>query len=319
MSSANKLFAILKISPSARNLLHQYGIETSKMSPSGNRGTLLKEDVLKYISEKSLAPKNLAEESAATKSEKKKPASKVPTSFYVDIELTNMRRTIAKRLTESKSSTPHAYMSIKCFMDDLLKLRAQLKDQSVAVSVNDLIVKAAALALKQVPEMNCQWDKTKNAALLIPDVDISFAVATPSGLITPIIRNANRLTLAEINLTSRNLINKAKEGKLQPNDFMGGTFSISNLGMFDIDHFTGVINPPQAAILAVGSTKKVFVGEPDNYKMRSRMTVALSYDARVADEETVALFMEKIQNNLEQPNILLNSDGTSQRRLSALL
>lgn len=232
-----------------------------------------------------------------------------------------MRRTIAKRLTESKSSTPHAYMSIKCFMDELLSLRAHLKAQSVTVSVNDLLVKAVGLALAQVPAMNCQWDKAADRAVLIPEVDISIAVATPTGLITPIIRNANRLTLAEINLASRSLIGKAKEGKLQPADFLGGTFSISNLGMYEIDHFTGVINPPQAAILAVGSTRKIFVGESEeDCTLRSQMTVSLSYDARAVDEETVATFMEALQANLQAPEVLLHSDGTSnRRRLAAMI
>lgn len=305
-----------KMGPSARNLLHKYGIDSTQTKATGNRGTLLKEDVLRFITEKKLSPKPFSDQSSSGKATT---GSKAPKSFYVDIELTNMRRTIAKRLTESKSGTPHAYMSIKCFMDDVLQLRSKLKNEAISVSVNDLIVKASALALKQVPEMNCLWDAASNSAKLQPDVDISIAVATPTGLITPIIRNANRLTLAEINMASRELINKAKDGKLQPNDFIGGTFSISNLGMYDIDYFTGVINPPQAAILAVGSTKKMFTGEPDNFKLRSRMTVSLSYDARAIDEETVAQFLEKLQGNLEQPNLLLNSDGTSRRRLSALL
>lgn len=320
-------FGTLKIAPAARNLLHQYGLEVAAATATGNRGTLLKEDVLRLISSKSLSPKSGSEQQKSTSSSPTKKAASTSTassssaSRYIDLELTSMRRTIAKRLTESKTTTPHAYMSIKCFMDELLALRANLKAQhAVTVSVNDLLVKAVGIALAQVPAMNCQWDKAADRAVLIPEVDISIAVATPTGLITPIIRGANRLTLAEINLASRTLIGKAKEGKLQPNDFIGGTFSISNLGMYDVDHFTGVINPPQAAILAVGSTRKVFVGEPEAAQLRSQMTVSLSYDARAVDEETVAGFMERLQANLEKPEVLLHSDGTSnRRRLAAML
>lgn len=321
-------FGTLKIAPAARNLLHQYGLEVAAATATGNRGTLLKEDVLRLISSKSLSPKSASEQQKSTSSSPTKKVASTSTatsspsaSRYIDLELTSMRRTIAKRLTESKTTTPHAYMSIKCFMDELLALRANLKSQhAVTVSVNDLLVKAVGIALAQVPAMNCQWDKAADRAVLIPEVDISIAIATPTGLITPIIRGANRLTLAEINLASRTLIGKAKEGKLQPNDFIGGTFSISNLGMYDIDHFTGVINPPQAAIIAVGSTRKVFVGEPEAAQLRSQMTVSLSYDARAVDEETVAGFMERLQANLEKPEVLLHSDGTSnRRRLAAML
>lgn len=314
----------LKISPSARLLLDHYKIDVNQLSPTGPKGALIKEDVMNFISQNNLKPHNLSviEKSVdpvMTKTTTKSQAEAIPATPYIDIELTSMRRTIAKRLTESKQSTPHAYMSIKCFMDEAIRLRAQLKNQSIPVSLNDLIVKAVGVALKQVPSMNCQWDNSRNTSQLLRNVDVSIAVATPTGLITPIIRNANRLTFEEINATSRDLINRAKDGKLQPDEFVGGSFSISNLGMYDIDNFTGVINPPQAGILAVGSTKKVFIGDADNYQLRSRMCMSLSYDAQAVDEETAALFLETLQSNLENPFKLLHTDGTTNRRLSALI
>lgn len=312
-------FGTLKVAPAARNLLHQYGLDIGAATATGNRGTLLKEDVMRLIASKSLSPKS-QQASEFSASQTKKAAPTQNGARYIDHELSSMRKTIAKRLTESKSSTPHAYMAIKIGMDELLALRANLKKQSMAVSVNDLLVKAVGLALKQVPAMNCQWDKAAERVVLLPEVDISIAVATPTGLITPIIRGANRLTVSEVALASKDLIAKAKDGKLKPEEFIGGSFSISNLGMFDVDHFTGVINPPQAAILAVGATKKVFVGEPESYQIRSQMTVALSYDARAVDEETVAVFLEALQANLENPDVLLRSDGSSnRRRLSAMI
>ncbi|OTF77019.1 pyruvate dehydrogenase protein X component-like protein, partial [Euroglyphus maynei] len=243
----------IKISPSARNLIDQYGIEMSTVQPTGNRGVMMKEDVLKFIQHNSLQPKDLSvnqREIVCTKSEASSNLAKSDSSFF-DIEISNMRRTIAKRLTESKSNIPHAYMRIKCSMDGLLKLRKYYKEKSSSVSLNDMIVKATALALKQTPTMNCQWNSESETIRIVPDIDVSIAVATPTGLITPIIKNANRLSLEEISNCSKELIGKAKDGKLQPQEFIGGTFSISNLGMYDIDHFVGVINPPQAAILAV--------------------------------------------------------------------
>lgn len=306
-----------KVSPVARNLLHFYGIDTKLVKASGPKGTLLKEDVVGYIAQNKLSPKAESETKSAEKS-KASPSSASDNKF-TDIELTSMRRTIAKRLTESKISTPHAYMSGRAMLDNVMQLRAELKKKSIAVSINDIIVKAVGLALKQVPEMNCQWNPQTESLAYLNEVDISVAVATPTGLITPIIRHANRLALDEINAVSRDLISRAKEGKLQPNEFVGGSFSISNLGMFDIDHFTAVINPPQAAILAIGSAKKVYVGEPDDYKLRSIMTSTLSFDARAISEDVAAAFLEQLQKNLEEPDILLNSDGTRNRRLSALL
>ncbi|XP_046910897.1 pyruvate dehydrogenase protein X component [Dermatophagoides farinae] len=311
----------IKISPSARNLMDQYGIEMSTIQPTGNRGVMMKEDVLKFIQQNSLQPKNLSviQEKEASKMPKDSSSPAKSDTPFFDIEISNMRRTIAKRLTESKSNIPHAYMRIKCSMDGLLKLRKDYKEKSLSVSLNDMIVKATALALKQTPAMNCQWDSECETIRIVPDIDVSIAVATPTGLITPIIKNANCLSLEEISNNSKELIVKAKDGKLQPHEFIGGTFSISNLGMYDIDHFVGVINPPQAAILAVGATRQRFFGEPDDYHICNQTIMSLSYDARAINEELAAHFMEKLRDNLEDTDLLITSDGSIHRRLSSFI
>ncbi|UXI16705.1 ribosomal protein S20 [Sarcoptes scabiei] len=313
----------MKISPSARHLIKSYKIEASSIKPTGPHGILIKDDVLNFVRNNHLKSSNDLSSLEETEFHRSKsdisPVQSKGNENFIDIEITNMRRTIAKRLTESKSSIPHAYMSIKCRMDKLLNLRKNLKQKSLSISLNDMMVKAVALALKQCPQMNCRWNESSHQIEFTKSVDISIAVATPTGLITPIIKNANQLTLEEISIQSKKLIEKAKDNKLQPEDFLGGTFSISNLGMFDIDHFVGVINPPQAAILAIGSTRPKFFGDPEDYHLGHQTILSLSYDCRAIDEETSADFLEKIQNNIEEPEILLHSDGSKNRRLSAFI
>ena len=207
-------------------------------------------------------------------------------------------------------------MTANCAMDEVINTRKVLKDSGIKVSVNDFIIKATAIALKKVPQINCSWNESTSTIQMSPTVDISIAVATPNGLITPIVKNANYLDLETIGKTVKSLAEKAKEGKLQPNEFMGGSFSISNLGMFGITEFSAVINPPQSAIMAVGSSRLVF-DEDEN--VRSVMTVTLSYDGRVIEEDVAAKFLEVIKSTLEDPLLLQNSDGSDNRRLNALI
>ncbi|OAY75292.1 Dihydrolipoyllysine-residue acetyltransferase component 1 of pyruvate dehydrogenase complex, mitochondrial [Ananas comosus] len=167
-------------------------------------------------------------------------------------------RSLQKRLMESKQSTPHLYLSKDVMLDPLIAFRNELKEQhNVKVSVNDIVIKAVALALRNVPEANAYWSTEKEEPELCGSVDISIAVATEKGLMTPIIRNADEKTLTAISSEVKELAEKARAGKLAPNQFQGGTFSISNLGMYPVDHFCAIINPPQAAILAVGRGNKV--------------------------------------------------------------
>lgn len=173
---------------------------------------------------------------------------------FTDIPNSNMRKVIAKRLTESKTTVPHAYSIIECDLESVMKLRKLYKTKyDTNISVNDVIIKACSLALKDVPEANSKWDPVAKKIVFNKDVDISVAVATPTGLITPIITNANTRGIVDINNTVKDLANRAKVGKLKPEEYQGGSFSISNLGMFGVSHFSAVINPPQACILAVGS------------------------------------------------------------------
>ncbi|CAK75228.1 unnamed protein product (macronuclear) [Paramecium tetraurelia] len=224
---------------------------------------------------------------------------------YVDTELTNMRLTIAARLLESKTTIPHYYLTMTVTMDKVLKVREELnKLQKVKISVNDFIIKASALALKDVPQANSQWHGTYIRKFA--NADISIAVATDAGLITPIVFNAGSKGLGTIASTVKELADKAKANKLKPQEFIGGTFTISNLGMFGIDQFIAVINPPQSAILAVGKTSKRFV--PDEHgqpKVESQMDVTLSCDHRVVDGAVGAQWLQRFKYYIEDPNTLL--------------
>jgi len=238
---------------------------------------------------------------------------------YVDIPNSNMRKVIAKRLTESKSTVPHFYTSIECEVDDLMKLRKRLQsDFDVNVSVNDLVIKSAALALRDVPRVNSKWSKQLNAidSSMSHRVDISVAVATPNGLITPIVTDADKRGLADINSTVKDLATRARDGKLKPDEYQGGSFSISNLGMFGISSFSAVINPPQACILAVGAgIKKVLPpklpteGVSGDSKPKPRVvttvTVQLSADRRVVDEAVASQFLQVFQGYLSNPVTML--------------
>ena len=227
-----------KISPSVRNLLEQFNINANRVPATGPKNILLKSDVLGYIQSNNLKSVDLTSSTTAFAKPSQQPAGQQRTAAaarstensYVDIELSNMRRTIAKRLTESKSTIPHAYMDVACNVNNAIKYQAELKKQKIAASFNDIIIKAVALALKKVPEVNSIFNADKQAIELSRSVDVSVAVATENGLITPIVFNANQLSISEINAQVKHLAGKAREGKLQPNEFIGGSFSISNLG-----------------------------------------------------------------------------------------
>nr|XP_045581434.1 dihydrolipoyllysine-residue acetyltransferase component of pyruvate dehydrogenase complex, mitochondrial-like [Procambarus clarkii] len=256
--------------PSVRLLLEQYGLSASQVPAGGPHGRLLKGDVLQAIKDKNLQPRPLT---AVALPEVPKPATAsgsltAPTSpivshplpiidisddgFY-DIEVTNMRRTIAKRLTQSKGGIAHSYGTIDCCVDKLVALRKQYKKEGISVSINDLIIKAVAVALNRCPEMNCVW---RGDQLVMADqVDISIAVATPAGLITPIIHGADTLGVEDIATKVHDLAGRARENKLKLDEFQGGTFTISNLGMFGISEFSAIINPPQCGILAIGGSR----------------------------------------------------------------
>ncbi|RUS83566.1 hypothetical protein EGW08_008672 [Elysia chlorotica] len=296
------------VGPSVKKLLQEYHIRASSVSPSGPGGALLKGDVLNYISANKLDKKvQVAPSPAAPKAASKPSPAAAPAppggpsagGNYVDIPLTNMRRVIAKRLTESKMTIPHAYATIDSNIGAIAELRNTLKADGIKVSVNDFIIKASALALQRVPRINAIW---QNETLkLSPSVDISVAVATPTGLITPIVFGASYLSVDQIGNTVKELAGKAKEGKLQPHEYQGGSFSISNLGMFGISDFTAVINPPQVAIMAVGTGRPVASMSGPLTKMK----VTLSYNSSAISDLEATRFLEEFRHAIEHPQTML--------------
>ncbi|XP_054721647.1 pyruvate dehydrogenase protein X component, mitochondrial-like [Uloborus diversus] len=283
------------IGPSVRKLLQDYGIKYSLITGSGPHNILLKGDVLNYIKDKNIKQKSFESELPKTPD-----VTFIEKQQYVDIPVTSMRKTIARRLTESKTSIPHAYASVDCKIDNILKFRKQLKDDGISVSMNDFVIKSAASALSQMPSVNVI--NVNDTPKSMQSVDISIAVATESGLITPIVKDADKLNLEAISSQVKSLAVKAREGKLKPEEFQGGSFTISNLGMFGISEFSAVINPPQGAILAVGSSKIVF----EDFEPRQKIRVTLSYDSRMIDESEAGKFLNRFRINMENPtNILL--------------
>mmetsp|Transcript_20356 Transcript_20356/g.43622 ORF Transcript_20356/g.43622 Transcript_20356/m.43622 type:complete len:311 (-) Transcript_20356:155-1087(-) len=238
----------------------------------------------------------------------------VPPSLYSDTPASNMRKVISRRLTESKSTVPHFYTSIEIPLDNVLSLRKLLQKKfETKVSVNDFIIKASAMALRDVPELNATYDSKTLSQRTFSDVDISVAVATPTGLITPIVPSTHALTLTGISAKVKDLATRARDNKLKPEEYQGGTFCISNLGMFGISEFSAVINPPQGAILAVGGGERKIVpgrvdvesGEKEKPRIQTTITARLSADRRVVDEATVGLFMGALKEYLNEPKLMM--------------
>jgi pyruvate dehydrogenase E2 component (dihydrolipoamide acetyltransferase) len=222
---------------------------------------------------------------------------------YSEEKVSQMRKVIARRLTESKQTVPHFYLSLDCELDALLKLRKELNTQGEAagikLSVNDLIIKATAAALKKVPQANAAW--AEDAIVYYNRADISVAVATDAGLITPIIKDAWSKGLGTISSEMKDLAKRARDNKLKPEEFQGGTFSISNLGMFGITDFSAIINPPQGCILAVGKGEPRPVVKDGALAIATVMTCTLSVDHRVVDGAVGAQFMQAFQDLIQNP------------------
>ncbi|KAK7058859.1 hypothetical protein VNI00_001483 [Paramarasmius palmivorus] len=283
-------------SPIAKKIALERGVPLSKVKGSGPNGRILREDVEKY--------KPTAE--AATSTASQPPAAQSPD--YVDTPISNMRSVIGSRLTQSKQELPHYYVTVDVSMDKVLKLREVFnktlgeKDPSAKLSVNDFIVKAVACALSDVPEANSAW--LGDVIRTYKNADISVAVATPTGLITPIVKNANTKGLASISAETKALAKKARDGKLAPSEYQGGTFTISNLGMYGVSHFTAIINPPQSCILAVGATEPKVVPAPEEergFKFVQSMKVTLSSDHRTVDGAVAARWLSAFKGYMENP------------------
>jgi pyruvate dehydrogenase E2 component (dihydrolipoamide acetyltransferase) len=222
---------------------------------------------------------------------------------FTDIPITGMRRVIANRLAESEV-VPHYFLTVDCELDALLKLRSEINEGlGIKTSVNDYVIKAAALALRKQPMVNASW--SEDAILKWEEAHVSVAVALPDGLITPIIKNADRKTIPEISAEMRDLAERAKAGKLKLDEFQGGTISISNLGMFGTKQFTAVINPPQSAIIAIGAGEKRPVVKNDQLAVATVMSCTGTFDHRVVDGALGAQFMAAFKKLIEAPAALL--------------
>ncbi|XP_052444631.1 dihydrolipoyllysine-residue acetyltransferase component of pyruvate dehydrogenase complex, mitochondrial [Carassius gibelio] len=295
-------------SPLAKKLAAEKGIDIAQVTGTGPDGAVTKKDIDTFVPPKP-APTPAAPPTP-TPSPPAAPAfAAVPTGTFTDIPISNIRRVIAQRLMQSKQTIPHYYLSIDVNMDQVVELRkelnAELKADNLKLSVNDFIIKASALACLKVPEANSSWMDTIIRQNHV--VDVSVAVSTPVGLITPIVFNAHIKGLATISKDVASLAAKAREGKLQPHEFQGGTFTISNLGMYGIKHFSAIINPPQACILAVGGSEKRLL-PADNEKgfdVASMMSVTLSCDHRVVDGAVGAQWLAEFRKFLEKPYTML--------------
>jgi len=287
----------VKASPLAKRIAKEEGVAISAIAGSGPHGRVVKDDVLNFV-------RNGSAKSGVI--------HRNPQEFYV-IKNNNIRKVIAKRLLESKQNVPHFYLSCELRVDKLNELRNAINEVAphdengnplYKISINDLVIKAVAMALKKVPQANSSWND--DGVLIYNNIDIAMAVAIDGGLITPIIKNADQKSIQEISKEAKALAKKARDGKLAPEEFQGGTFSISNLGMFGIDNFSAIINPPQSCILAVARAVEKPIVEHGQIRIGHSMNVTLSSDHRVVDGAVGAEFLKALRRYIEHPilNIL---------------
>jgi pyruvate dehydrogenase E2 component (dihydrolipoamide acetyltransferase) len=277
----------IKASPLAKKMAADKGVDLKNIAGSGPHGRIVAQDLEGATSSKQRAP--------ITSSGKDQ-----------SINVSMMRQTIAKRLLAAKNQAPHFYLTRRIVMDQSLAWRARLNAKdSIRVSVNDIVMMAAAKALMQHPGVNASWQE--ETIVQYGSVHMAMAVALPTGLITPVIRNCDQLGVFAISEAAKDLGAKAKSNQLKPEDYQGGTFTVSNLGMMGIDHFTAIINPPQAAILAVGGVNKelTYSEEEDDFVAKSIMRITLSCDHRVVDGAVGAAFLQTLAEYLEDPAMML--------------
>jgi len=291
----------IKASPLARRLAEAQGIDLSSLKGSGPGGRIVRADLGKAGGGAMAAP------TAAPAPAGLQPVE-VELAFtdgvpHEAVKLSNMRKTIARRLTESKQQIPHIYLTLDCRLDALLKLRgelnASLANRGVKLSVNDMLIKALALALVEVPECNVSF--AGDTLIKYHRANISVAVSIPGGLITPIVADAENKSLSKISTEMQDLAGRAKEGKLQPHEYQGGTASLSNMGMFGIKHFEAVINPPQAMIMAIGAGEKRPYVIDDSLQIATVMSATGSFDHRAIDGADGARLMKAFKELVEAP------------------
>jgi pyruvate dehydrogenase E2 component (dihydrolipoamide acetyltransferase) len=311
-SDGGRVFA----SPLARRIAKDKGLDLGQIKGSGPHGRIVKSDVEGATAKPAEAPVTEAPKPATEGAKPAMPAGmgaeQVAKMYegrdYEEVKLDGMRRTVAARLTEAKQTIPHFYLRRDIRLDALLKFRSQLNKQlegrGVKLSVNDFIIKACANALQAVPAANAVW--AGDRMLRLKPSDVAVAVAVDGGLFTPVLKDAHQKSLSALSAEMKDLATRARDRKLAPHEYVGGSFAISNLGMFGIDNFDAVINPPHGAILAVGAgVKKPVVGEDGELAVATVMSVTLSVDHRVIDGALGAELLQAIVDNLENPMVML--------------
>ena len=271
-------------SPAARRIAKEAGIDLASLEGTGPDGAVIAEDVLKSTANQATVPGG-------------------PPKVTETVQLTPMRRIVGERMTKSKQTAPHFYLTMDTDMTEITRRRNTLKQkgESLVPSINDFILSACARALRDFPSLNAAF--TDHGVEIYSDINIGLAVALEEGLVVPVIRNADRLALQELAKQSRELAEKAQKKKLFPLDYDGGTFTVSNLGMFGVDNFVAIINPPQCAILAIGQVAPRVVPHGEGIAVRSMMTMSLSADHRVVDGAIAARFLQEVKKLLERPEL----------------
>jgi pyruvate dehydrogenase E2 component (dihydrolipoamide acetyltransferase) len=294
----------VKASPLARRLAAQQGIDLGGVSGSGPNGRVVKADLAGAKAAPAAAPQAEAAKATAPVATPASTTSDIP---HEAVKLSNMRKTIARRLTESKQQVPHIYLTVDIQLDALLKLRGELnkglEGRGVKLSVNDMLVKALAVALVEVPACNVQY--AGDQLLKFSRADISVAVSIPGGLITPVVVDAGAKSLSRIATEIKDLAGRAREGKLKPEEYAGGTASLSNMGMYGIKQFEAVINPPQAMIMAIGAGEKRAYVVGDQLAMATVMSATGSFDHRAIDGADGAQLMQAFKRLCENPLAML--------------
>ena len=297
------------VSPLARRMAKQSGVDLATLKGSGPNGRIVKADIESVLQKGPAAPVAPAATATPAPTAARAPTPAI-TAPHKLVPHSSIRKVIARRLTEAKSTIPHFYVSMDVEIDAMIKLLNELNakspkdgDNAYLITINDLIIKASAATLRRVPTVNAAW--TDDAMVLFEDVDISVAVAIPDGLITPIVRRADQKGLSTISREMKDLAGRARTGKLKPEEFQGGGFSISNMGMFGVTEFSAIINPPQAAILAVAAGQKRPVVKHDSLAIATVMTCTLSVDHRVVDGALGATWLREFKRIVEDPLSLL--------------
>jgi pyruvate dehydrogenase E2 component (dihydrolipoamide acetyltransferase) len=294
-----------RVSPVARRLAEELGVDLRRVEGSGPGGRIQKEDVEAAAQQKAQPQAAAAPSAVAPARETHQPTAR-PTGEIEVVELSKLQTTVAMRLAQSAFSAPHFYVTSEIAMDDAVRLRQMFNeavDKSEAISLNDLVVKAVALALAKFPEVNASWADGRIERKR--DINIGIAVGLPDRLIVPVLRNADQKSLKDIARESKQLIERARTNKASAQDYVGNTFSISNLGMYDVDQFTAIINPPDSGILAVGSIEDKAVVKDGQVVPGKRMRVTLSVDHRVFYGVTAAQFLQEVKRLLQSPMALV--------------